>query len=177
MNYVALLRGINVGGNNRIEMGRLRMVFENLGYTMVSTYINSGNVFFAYHNLDTFNLATQIEQVIYSEFNLDIPVVVRTRDQIAAIFSSLPKAWKNDQSTKTDVLFLWDSIDSEEIINELKPTQADTLIYVPGAILWHLEREDYNKSALPKLIGSKMYKQITVRNCNTLRKIAERMSI
>jgi len=78
---------------------------------------------------------------------------------------------------KSDVMFLWDEIDDESVLENLviKPT-IDTVIYVPGAILWSVDKQNVTKSGMSKIIGSKIYKQVTVRNVNTARKIYELMS-
>jgi uncharacterized protein (DUF1697 family) len=73
-------------------------------------------------------------------------------------------------------MFLWDEIDDESVLEELviKP-EMDTVKYVSGAVLWSVLKKDITKSGMSKLIGSKIYKQITVRNVNTTRKIYELM--
>ena len=85
MKYVALLRGINVGGNNKIAMAVLKASFESAGFTDVSTYINSGNVLFETKTADTEKIAAEIEALISSQFLLEIPVVVRTAESIQTI--------------------------------------------------------------------------------------------
>ena len=172
--YVALLRGINVGGNNKVEMKRLKAVFESLGHTKVVTYINSGNVIFETNEADT---APIIEKAIAKEFGFLVRVVVRTAKNIQAIIAKVPKDWINGDGQKTDVLFFWDEFDNKESINHLKATKVDTLIYVKGAIIWHIAVKDYGKSAIPKFIGTPLYKHMTARNINTVRKLAELMQI
>lgn len=77
---------------------------------------------------------------------------------------------------RSDVLFLWDEIDDESVLNKLviKP-EIDTVKYVPGAILWSGEKKNISKSGMTKLVDSKPYQQITIRNVNTTRKIYELM--
>src|SRR5690242_11500838 len=87
--YVALLRGINVGGNNRIVMKELAEAFRQAGYAEVSTYINSGNVLFSADEAPTPEV---LEAVITDAFGLDIPVLVRSHDEIAAVVAQAPKA-------------------------------------------------------------------------------------
>ena len=76
--YIAFLRGINVGGNHKVEMPKLKMAFETMGYTDVSTYINSGNVIFSStkENFDT------IEPFLEKVFKFVIPVIVRSAKNI-----------------------------------------------------------------------------------------------
>ncbi|MEZ4194988.1 MAG: DUF1697 domain-containing protein [Candidatus Paceibacterota bacterium] len=75
--YVALLRGINVGGNNKVEMTKLKVCFESLGYNNVITYINSGNIIFETKKTDTKKLTEEIEKVIKDTFKLNIKVLLR----------------------------------------------------------------------------------------------------
>lgn len=77
---------------------------------------------------------------------------------------------------KSDVMFLWDEIDHASLLEKLviKPN-IDTVKYVPGALLWAVEKKQYSKSGLSKLVGTQVYKQMTIRNVNTARKIYELM--
>jgi uncharacterized protein (DUF1697 family) len=81
--HVALLRGINVGRNNRIAMSELRAAIEELGYDGVSTYIQSGNLLFSTTQTDTAEIARAIGAKIHSAFCLDIDVVVLSRQELA----------------------------------------------------------------------------------------------
>lgn len=84
----------------------------------------------------------------------------------------LPEDWVNDKTMKSDILFLWDEIDDETILDQfiIKP-EVDTALYIPGAILWSVSRENSSRSGLNRLVSKKIYKQITIRNINTIRKI------
>ena len=179
MIYVALLRGINVGGNNKINMKQLKETFEQAGMLDVVTYINSGNIIFADHQ-ERANANVEIshvlEQAIAADFGLQIRVMVRNMNEIQSVIQALPAEWANDDTAKSDVLFLWDEINEPSVLDKLpiKP-EIGTLIYVPGAILYSVSKELVTKSGMSKLIGSKVYKYMTVRNVNTTRKIYELM--
>lgn len=174
--YVALLRGINVGGNNKIEMARLKASFEQLGHQNVSTYINSGNVIFSSNSKDVAALTAEIEQLIETDFDLSIPVVLRTKDTIDSVCAAIPADWTNDKENKTDIMFLWDKYANKQTLELIDTNpKVDTLLYVDGAIIWHLKKKDYSKSKLNDLIGTKLYKSMTVRNVNTVRKLTELM--
>lgn len=92
MIYVALLRGINVGGNNIVDMKRLKSIFESLGFSHVVTYINSGNIVFEELSKDQKEIARDIEGAIRDNFNLDIKVVIRNLDNIEAVCRELKQA-------------------------------------------------------------------------------------
>jgi uncharacterized protein (DUF1697 family) len=173
MKYVALLRGINVGGNSKVEMKKLKEIFTALGFDEVSTYINSGNILFS-TNTSRNTIVTQIEKTIHKEIGLPIRVVIRDQKQIEEIAESVPHSWTNDAAQKTDVLFLWDEVNSPKILKEIVTNpDVDHLTYKDGAVIWHINRALYNKSKMHKFIGTSVYKQMTARNINTVRKLRD----
>ncbi|WP_449621042.1 DUF1697 domain-containing protein [Robertmurraya sp. Marseille-Q9965] len=176
MVYIALLRGINVGGKNKIDMKILKQTFEQAGMENVVTYINTGNIIFFSKSQSKNELSNILEEAIQKDFGLDIRVVVRSFEDIKRIISAIPDTWKNDNEMKSDVLFLWDEINEESVLEKLniKPN-IDTVKYVPGAVLWSVEKKNVTKSGMSKIIGTKVYKQVTVRNVNTARKIYDLM--
>ncbi|MBW6458984.1 MAG: DUF1697 domain-containing protein [Bacteroidales bacterium] len=172
MKYIALLRGINVGKSIRVDMKALKTLFEALGYTNVSTYINSGNIIFeSDENQD--KVLEKIITTLKKEFNADIPTLVMTIQEMKAIAEAIPDEWLNDATYKTDVAYLFPQIDSEKTINEL-PLKKEFLDirYVKGAIFWNVDRNNYNKSQLNKIISHRYYQLMTVRNVNTARFLA-----
>lgn len=172
MKYVALLRGINVGGNNKVEMKKLKGIFESLGLTRVSTYINSGNVIFETTRKDRANLIREIEKELSEQVGLPLRIVLRDEKTIRMLCARIPETWKNDEDEKTDILFLWDEVDRKESVDELRLNpMVDGVLYLPGAIVWHIERKNYGKSGMHALIGTHIYKNMTARNINTLRKL------
>lgn len=172
MVYVALLRGINVGGNSKVDMKRLKEVFEKVGHTNVSTYINSGNVIFESLEENDETLVKKLETAVEKEFGFNIKIVVKSLKEIREIAEKLPDGWKNDLEMKTDVMFLWESVDNKKVLENLtiKPG-LDNVIYVKGALLWMVKRDDITRSGMMRLAGTPLYKQMTIRNCNTLRKL------
>jgi uncharacterized protein (DUF1697 family) len=88
--HVALLRGINVGGRNKVPMADLREVVTSLGHTGVSTYIQSGNVLFSTAEDDTAKLAVALESAISDRFGIWSSVVVLSRDELARVLAANP---------------------------------------------------------------------------------------
>jgi uncharacterized protein (DUF1697 family) len=171
MIYIALLRGINVGGKARVEMARLRQMLESLGSERVATYINSGNVIFS-DERGKVELHTLIETALAQEFGFPIKLVLIDRPTLYAIADALPDSWQNDDLAKCDVLFLGDMVNNEQILTQLPLRSGiDNVKYVDGAILWCVERKNISRSGLLKIIGTDLYRQLTIRNCNTLRKL------
>lgn len=175
MVYIALLRGINVGGNSKVEMKRLKEIFEKAGLLNVSTYINSGNVIFESTEMSE-KLTVYLEKAVEKEFGFKIKIVVKSLKDIEAIADKLPDNWKNDLEMKTDVMFLWEDVDNKKVLESLiiKP-ELDNVIYVEGALLWMVKRKDITRSGMLRLVGTPLYKQMTIRNCNTLRKLLSLM--
>jgi len=80
--YIAMLRGINVGGHKRIKMDRLRHSFEALGFEQVKTYIQSGNVVFKTRKTSTSALSKKIEEKIAGDFGFSVSVISRSSDEL-----------------------------------------------------------------------------------------------
>jgi len=170
--FVALLRGINVGGNNKVEMKRLKQSFEGMGMESVITYINTGNIVFKCQENNKKNLSTQLEKVIESEFDLKIKVLIRSFEEMKVICQAIPKTWKNDKEMKADVLFLWEEVGHPEILEKIELKEGvDEVSYIRGALLWKINRSQLSQSKMNKLVGTALYKKMTVRNVNTVRKV------
>ncbi len=173
MKYIALLRGINVGGNRKVEMRRLKALFESLGCNNVSTYINSGNIFFEMRKDSLQNIRQFIETKLNNEFGFEIPTLIKATGDMAKIAASIPEEWQNNATWKTDVAYLFPEIDSKESLGLLPVTREYIDIrYVKGAICWNLDKKDYNKSHLNKIVAHQLYQYMTVRNVNTARFLA-----
>lgn len=173
MMYAALLRGINVGGKNKVDMKELKQVVEQSGMVSAKTYINSGNIIFIDNSGQSKEaLAVLLEGAIHDYFNLQIKVLLVSKEEFEGIVSAIPDFWTNGEQLKSDVLFLWDEVDTGTIMEELplKP-DIDHIVYVPGALLWSVDRENVTRSGMAKIIGTSLYKKITIRNVNTVRKL------
>lgn len=176
MVYVALLRGINVGGKVRIDMKQLKDEFEKLGFSNVLTYINSGNVIFE-DRRGSAELIGLIENMLAEVFKLNIPVILRSKEQIDKLCTTIPADWTNDKEQKTDVMFLWPEIDSPDILQKIKiNSDIENVLYVSGALVWSIGRKNVTRGGGIKLIKTDFYKHMTVRNINTVRKICEIMA-
>ena len=175
--YLALLRGINVGGKNKVEMKSLKTVFEDAGFTEVSTYINSGNIIFKSTEDDEAKIASKIKSVLRDAFGFEIQIIIRSDSNIRKLARMIPDDWQNDGVQKTDVLFLWDDYDNKKSLSLIKQAKnIDNVLYAKGAIIWNILVKDYGKSGMNKFVGSKLYKNMTARNVNTVRKLAGLMS-
>ncbi len=174
--FVALLRGINVGGKNMIRMSSLKDSFERMGFNDVTTYINSGNIIFKAQEGDARKLERDIEAMLSGEYKLERKVVVRSYSEMADLVKSLPKTWDGDRRWKYNVIFLRHSIDSENTLDGLKSkSDVEQVVYRPGALLWSARISDLSRTSMFKLPSQKLFQEMTVRNTNTTKKLYELM--
>lgn len=173
--YVALLRGINVGGNRPVSMAALKQTFERLGLDHVRTYINSGNVVFSAAG-ERRRLAKRIETAIEQDLGAPCDVLLRSLEEVEALLSKLPDAWVNDSAMKCDVMFLWDDVDDASVLQRFSyDPRVEDVRYLPGAVVWRVDREHQATSRMTKTIGTPLYRRLTIRNVNTARKLRELM--
>lgn len=173
---VALLRGVNVGGNNMISMRALKESFETLGFDEVSTYINSGNIIFKAKETDARKLEIKIERMLAKDYQLDSKVVIRTLPEMEKLVQALPQSWNDATRWRYYVIFLRHTIDSEEILAELPPNpDVEEIVYHPGTLLWSALISDLTRSRIQKLSTRKIYKDMTIRNLNTTQKLLSLM--
>ena len=106
--FISILRGINVSGQKKILMSELKSIYENLGFKEVSTYIQSGNVVFkSNRNLSDLEMAKKIETAIYKKYDFEVPVIIRSREELMKIISINPfLKEKNLLPEKLHVTFL-----------------------------------------------------------------------
>lgn len=174
--FVALLRGVNVGGKNNLSMSALKSNLSRAGFEDVATYINSGNVLFTSAESDARRLETKIERLLSSQHKLNCKVVVRSLSEMKELIENLPASWKGDKTWAHNVMFLRHSIDSKSVLKELAPKPAiEKVLYRPGAVLWSARRSDIKHSTMNKLSSRKVFQDMTVRNPNTTRKLYELM--
>lgn len=175
--FVAFLRGINVGGKNQVSMTDLTKSFLQLGFSEVSTYINSGNVIFNSHGFTNEELQKMIETSIAYLFSNPISVVVRSSQEIQSTIDHIPIDWLNVDDRKYNVIFLLSSIDGSDIIKHfvLQPN-LETLAYAPGVLFWASSASGWSQTTMSKLNQMPISKSMTIRNVNTVRKVFALMS-
>jgi uncharacterized protein (DUF1697 family) len=174
MTYVAFLRGVNVGGNSIVSMAAIKEALVALGLSDVRTYINSGNVIFATRASDVQKLTGRIEKALEQHTGIAIKVLVMDHKTLKKIVDSIPPHWVDDKTMRTYVLLLWKELDDRNILERLpnKPS-IDELMYTPGAVVWRVDRENVSRSQMNRLVGTPMYKKISIRSANTMRKLNE----
>lgn len=177
MRYVALLRGINVGGNNKVPMSDLCDLLTGQGFTEVRSYIASGNILLSSDDPSPGNVSDQFEELLRESFSVDTRVLTIPQDRFLAIAAAVPRDWTNNSEQKSDVLFLFPQDDSPEILTTLSPRpEIDHALYVPGAVIWNVGRSDQSRSHLNRAVGTSTYRNLTIRNVNTVRKLEGMLS-
>lgn len=175
--YLALLRGINVGGNNIIKMTDLKSCFESMGFNDVKTYIQSGNVLFKSVEQDKARLTFEIEEKLSSSFNYQSKIVLITHEQLQIVVKEAPKGFGlNPDEYRYDILFLKEPLTSKEAIKSVNPREGVDNAYAGKDVLYFSRLISMaGKSYLNKIISLPIYKNLTIRNWNTTSKLLELM--
>lgn len=172
MTYVAFLRGINVGGNSIVSMAAIKEALVAGGMSDVRTYINSGNVIFSTRASDVARLTSRIEKALEQHTRMAIKVLLMDHKALRRLVDAIPRGWVDDKTMRTYVLMLWKEIDDRGILERMQAKPGiDELKYAPGAVIWRVDRENVTKSSMSKLVGTPLYKKMTVRSANTVRKL------
>ncbi len=174
MKYVALLRGINVGGKNKVKMETLREICASIGFENVKTYINSGNVIFETRKTDDLKLAEKIEKAIEKEFGLQIKVMVRRIEEIENIVKNNPFDGQFENDKDLHVFFLDEEIPNEKRELLLSNNNENDMFAVRGREIFCLLRVSVLDSLIGKdYIAKKLKVSATARNWRTVNKILE----
>jgi len=173
--YIALLRGINVGGKNKILMPELKAAFTDVGFSDVRTYIASGNVIFS-SNLGESVIQVATESLILERFGFNIPVCVISSADLREALSHAPVWWDTDPESKHNALFVISPMTTQEalaLIGMVKP-EYEKLDYYGKMIFWSAPIATFSRTRLTKIVQSKTaYDAITIRGSNTARKLSE----
>ena len=174
MRYVALLRGINVGGKLMLKMEALRATFESLGFTGVKSYINSGNLGFETARTDDGKLAKSIHEAIEKDFGFDISVMVRSAAEINEIIANNPYIGQFENDKDMHVFFLASELSDVNTQLLLAKNSDDEMITVNGRTIYYLLSISIIDSVLGKgFVDKKLKVPATARNWRTVRKLAE----
>jgi uncharacterized protein (DUF1697 family) len=177
--YLALLRGINVGGKNKVPMAELKACFEEQGCENVRTYIASGNVMFE-SNKSSAGLTEEIEKALPKKFKLDselIKILVLSRDQLHMVIDQAPKGFGTEPGKyHSDAIFLM-GIPSDEAIKVFNPREGVDKVW-QGDLAIYSQRlsAQRTRSRLSKIISSPLYRQMTIRSWDTTAKLLELMN-
>jgi len=171
--YLALLRGINVGGNNIIKMADLKACFEQMGFEDVSTYIQSGNVIFASEEKNIAKLTDLIEKTLTKRFNYQSKIVLLNSNMLKEVIEEAPENFgKFPDKYRYDVIFIKVPLTAHEAIKDVplkegvdKAHNGQHTLYFSRLI------SRATQSHLSKIIKLPIYKNMSIRNWNTTTKL------
>jgi len=174
--YVILIRGINVGGKNKIPMAELKSHLEAHGFARVTTYIQSGNVILK-SDLDAATLAAQVETLLATRFKLDSPqikVLALTRKQLQRVIEHKPDGFGEEPDKyHSDAIFLM-GIDAQATLAIFNPREGVDQVWAGDGVIYSQRLSaQRTKSRLNKIMADPAYKLMTIRNWNTTTKLLD----
>ena len=170
--YVALLRGINVGGRNKVAMADLRQAFEDGGYGAARTYIQSGNVIFE-SGATRRTLEADLERLLEARFALPLVVVVRSHDQLRGVVDRAPAGFGAAPATyHSDVVFLKAPLTAKQAMRVVAVREGVDQAW-PGTGVLYFARlsAERTRSRMSAIVGTPEYQRMTIRSWATTTKL------
>jgi len=171
---VALLRGINVGGNNPIRMPDLVACVTDAGFDDVRTYQQSGNVLFTVRDTRLRAAEKTIETALEKRFGVAIPAIVRSRDELSEIVARAP-ADHGSTELRSEVIFLKRPLTAEDVLAQLPELRegVDAVAPGPGAIYFSRVAARARKTRITRLMAMPLFQQMTMRSWRTTTRLLE----
>jgi uncharacterized protein (DUF1697 family) len=169
MRYLALLRGINVGGKNKVNMQALKAVFEQAGFKHVVTYISSGNVLFS-ADAEPQAVRIKCEALLAEHFQVNNPVGVLRADAWAEAVENAPTWWGAAPDAAHNAMYVLPPLTAEEAIAQVGQANAqyEQIAHCNNIIFWSAMRKGYSRTQWSKMMEYKsVYQAITIRNYHT----------
>lgn len=162
--FVALLRGVNVGGKNLVAMSDVSASFADAGYADVRTHGQSGNVLFESEHAGGAVLESKIEKMLHDRFEIPIVVVIRSSEQLTAIVAQAPANHGSDR-LRSEVLFVKDPLTAEAAFADLPELRegVDSVAIGPGVLYFSRVATQATKTRIQRLMAMPMFQQMTVR--------------
>ena len=175
--YIALLRGVNISGKNKVPMAEMKIAFEELGFGAVKTYLNSGNVIFSSDEENIGVLTDRIETTIKKWFGLDIPVFVTSKEALEDILQHAPDWWGDENKEIYDnLIFIMPPATFAEVWDEIgEPREGlEKIKNYRETIFWSFSRKEYQKTNWwRETARADISGKLTIRTANTVRKIVD----
>jgi uncharacterized protein (DUF1697 family) len=169
--YLALLRGINVGGRNLVKMDDLRAAFEELDVADVETYIASGNVLFRAPRQKRADLAARLESALSRRFETELKVVLLTERQLRTVVDSAPRGFGRE-SHLADVLFVREPLTVRKVMSVVETKEGVDEVWAGTVVVyWSRLAARASSSRLAKLASRPEYKSMTARSWSTTQKL------
>ena len=173
--YIAFLRGVNISGKNKVPMAELKRCFEELDFSEVKTYLNSGNVAFSSDEDNIEVLTSQAEMIINRQFGLDIPVFVISKEKLEDILQNAPEWWGDENKEIYDnLIFIMPPATFAEVWGEIgePKEELEKIKEYRETVFWSFSRKDYQKTNWwSKTASANISSKLTIRTANTVRKI------
>ena len=173
--YIAFLRGINVGGNSLIRMADLKQALLDAGLVNARTYIQSGNIIFESDQTDVDAHAAHIKQMIKQIFAMDVDAAVFSRKEWQQIIAAKPAWWGVDAAWKHNLMILIKPYDLDALhaaFDHLKP-DIERVEFGNRVVYQSLLFVKFGQTTSTKIVGTPVYKQMTIRNYNTATKLLQ----
>ena len=173
--YISFLRGVNMTGHNLIKMTDLALLYKNLGFIDAVTYIQSGNVLFDSNDTNQFQLIQQIEKGLSESFNYNSKIVLLSQQLLNQLINTAPQGFGvYPDEYRYDVIFLKPLLTSEEALSKIKTKEGVDFVTAGNDVLYFSRLSSMSgQSQMTKMIGTAIYKEMTIRNWNTTTKLAE----
>jgi uncharacterized protein (DUF1697 family) len=172
MTYVALLRGINVGGKNITRMTALKACLESAGFNRVETFIQSGNVVFETGQKSAAKVTSQIDAAIEAALGIDSRVVVLSRDRLKGVLDGAPAAWRFRSDLRKNIAFLRPPVTAVLALKDVDVRPGvDTVEAGKGVLYMTTTLRDVGKSRMSRIVTKPVYQQMTIRTYGTCQKI------
>ena len=172
MIWVALLRGVNVGGRNLMKMPALKACLEDAGFDRVETFIQSGNVVFHTAQKSGSKLTDQLEKAIETTLGVSSRVVVVSRERLETVIDEAPAAWRSRSDLRRNIAFLRPPITAAAALKEVDVRPGvDEVDAGKGVLYMTTTLRDAAKSRLPKIVTKPVYREMTIRTYGTCQKI------
>jgi uncharacterized protein (DUF1697 family) len=172
MTWVALLRGVNVGGRNLMKMPALKACLEDAGFDRVETFIQSGNVVFRTAQKSVGKLTNQIEKAIATTLGISSRVVVVSRDRLKTVIDEAPASWRSRSDLRRNIAFLRPPTTAAAALQEVDVRPGVDAVDAGKAVLYMTTTlRDAAKSRLTRIVTKPVYREMTIRTYRTCQKI------
>lgn len=173
--YIALIRGINVGGKNAVSMTRLKEILLANGFVNVSSYINSGNIIFESQETDLSKLVDSFEKILLIKFAVTTRVAVLSVTELHQSWQHAPEWWGKDTNSKHNAIYVIAPADAQEVakgVGHTKPEYEKIDVY-NHVIFWSAPLGTFSRTRWSKIVSTSEYDKITIRNFNTTKKLVD----
>lgn len=173
MKYIALIRGVNVSGKNKLPMAKLKEAFLQNNFTEVKTYINSGNIIFSSEVKSEKLLQNSIAKLIKDHFQITTPVLVLSAQNYIAAVEEAPDWWNKEKDTLHQAIFIIPPHTTKEITSYIEKTQADIerVHLTEKVVFFSAPMKTYTKAKWYNISRTPAFHFVTIRNANTTLKL------